>query len=72
MLTTDNNGLIDDSLCLIKWNHFQHNIGINLTRLKESEVLTDMTLICEGKKILAHKLVLFACSPYFEDLLKVI
>lgn len=29
----------------------------------------DITFACEGKKIGAHKLILFSCSPYFKDLL---
>lgn len=38
--------------------------------MKDEEDLIDITFACEGKKIGAHKLVLFSCSPYFKDLLK--
>lgn len=65
MFSTD-----DDCLCHIKWNHFQQNIGLNFSRLRDSEILTDLTFACEGNQIPAHKLVLFASSPYFEELLK--
>lgn len=39
--------------------------------MRDEEELFDITFACEGKKIGAHKLVLFSCSPYFKDLLKV-
>jgi hypothetical protein len=38
--------------------------------MRDEEDLVDITFACEGKKIGAHKLVLFSCSPYFKDLLK--
>lgn len=37
--------------------------------MRDEEDLIDITFACEGKKIGAHKLVLFSCSPYFKDLL---
>lgn len=39
-------------------------------RMRDEEELFDITFACEGKKIGAHKLVLYSCSPYFKDLLK--
>lgn len=38
--------------------------------MRDEEDLVDITFACEGKKIGAHKLVLYSCSPYFKDLLK--
>jgi BTB/POZ domain len=38
--------------------------------MRDEEDLVDITFACEGKKIGAHKLVLFSCSPYFKELLK--
>lgn len=38
--------------------------------MRDEEDLIDITFACEGKKIGAHKLVLYSCSPYFKDLLK--
>lgn len=38
--------------------------------MRDEEDLIDITFACEGKKIGAHKLVLYSCSPYFKELLK--
>jgi BTB/POZ domain len=46
-----------------------HKIKFNCRRMRDEEDLVDITFACEGKKIGAHKLVLFSCSPYFKDLL---
>lgn len=39
-------------------------------RMRDEVDLVDVTFACDGKKIGAHKLVLYSCSPYFKDLLK--
>lgn len=38
--------------------------------MRDEEDLVDITFACEGKKLGAHKLVLYSCSPYFKSLLK--
>lgn len=40
-------------------------------KIQESSDLVDITFSCDGKQFGAHKLVLFACSPYFREILKV-
>lgn len=40
-------------------------------KILESSDLVDITFSCDGKQFGAHKLVLFACSPYFREILKV-
>lgn len=62
----------NEELFYLKWNNFQTNINNQFEKLRENDDLVDITFACEGKKIGAHKLILFACSPYFKDLLKVI
>lgn len=37
-------------------------------RLLSSKSLVDVTIGCEGKQVKAHKVVLSACSPFFESL----
>jgi hypothetical protein len=39
-------------------------------RMRDEDDLVDITFACEGKKLGAHKLVLYSCSPYFKELLK--
>ncbi|XP_058839026.1 transcription factor GAGA-like isoform X2 [Topomyia yanbarensis] len=69
-------GLVDksfasnDELFYLKWNNFQKNVSTQFEKLREEDDLVDITFACEGKKLTAHKLVLFACSPFFKDLLK--
>lgn len=58
-------------LFYLKWNNFQKNISTQYNKLRDNLDLIDITFACGGKKLGAHKLVLFACSPYFRDLLKV-
>ncbi|XP_059616221.1 protein bric-a-brac 1-like [Phlebotomus argentipes] len=70
-LTEDKADMNEDELFyLMKWHNFQKNVSIQFERLREEEDLVDITFACEGRQIRAHKLVLFACSPYFKQLLK--
>lgn len=39
------------------------------SQLLEREAFCDVTLACEGRTIKAHKIVLSACSTYFETIL---
>ena len=61
----------DNELFYLKWHNFQKNVSKQFERLREDDDLVDITFACDGKQLRAHKLVLFACSPYFKQLLKV-
>lgn len=61
----------DNELFYLKWHNFQKNVSKQFERLREDDDLVDITFACDGQQIRAHKLVLFACSPYFKQLLKV-
>lgn len=61
----------DGELFSLKWNNFQKNVSSQFEKLREDEDLVDVTFACDGKMIGVHKLILFACSPYFKELLKV-
>lgn len=52
----------------LKWNNHQTNLQRVFSRLLRSETFTDVTIACEGRSLQAHKLVLSACSSYFEQL----
>ncbi|XP_054274287.1 longitudinals lacking protein, isoforms H/M/V-like [Macrosteles quadrilineatus] len=52
----------------LRWNNHQPNFISMFTSLLNSESLVDVTLAAEGKHIQAHKVVLSACSSYFQSL----
>ena len=53
----------------VKWNSYSSNLQNVFPRLLTSEHFVDITLACEGQMIKCHKVVLSACSNYFEKLL---
>ena len=61
---------MSEKLCL-KWNDFQENVNTAFGNLREDTEFADVTLACEdGQHIEAHKVILAASSPFFQDLLK--
>ncbi|XP_022668596.1 longitudinals lacking protein, isoforms H/M/V-like [Varroa jacobsoni] len=52
----------------LKWNNHQANMLAVFERLLGNKSLVDVTLGCEGRQMKAHKVVLSACSPFFEGL----
>ena len=61
---------MSEKLCL-KWNDFQENVNSAFGSLREDNEFTDVTLACEdGQQIEAHKVILAASSPFFQNLLK--
>lgn len=67
--STNNNssGLQTQQFCL-RWNNYQSNLTSVFDQLLQSESFVDVTLACDGHSIKAHKMVLSACSPYFQAL----
>ncbi|XP_017756877.1 PREDICTED: uncharacterized protein LOC108548455 isoform X2 [Eufriesea mexicana] len=59
----------DDQQFCLRWNNHQSTLIQNFDTLLESGTLVDCTLATEGKYLKAHKVVLSACSPFFEVLL---
>lgn len=55
----------------LRWNNYVQHITCAFDSLRSDEDLVDVTLSCEGKKILAHKMLLSACSTYFKNVFKV-
>ena len=61
---------MSEKLCL-KWNDFQENVNAAFGSLREDKEFADVTLACEdGQQIEAHKVILAASSPFFQNLLK--
>lgn len=57
----------DQQYCL-RWNNHQTNLTNVFVQLFQSEEFTDTTLFCEGgPPIKCHKMVLAACSSYFQS-----
>ena len=53
----------------LRWNNHQHNLLSVFEDLLHHEAFVDVTLACEGLQLKAHKMVLSACSPYFQSML---
>ncbi|XP_067003414.2 transcription activator GAGA isoform X2 [Anabrus simplex] len=53
----------------LKWNNYQSHVAEIFVQLLLAESMVDVTLCVEGEKIYAHRIVLSACSPYFQDIL---
>ncbi|CAG0890924.1 unnamed protein product [Darwinula stevensoni] len=54
----------------LKWNSHHTEAFHGFETLRSREVLVDVTLMCEGQSLKAHKLVLCAGSGYFERVLQ--
>jgi len=54
----------------LKWNDFNENLGSSLADLRSFNDFFDVTLACDNAQILAHKVVLGACSPFFRKILR--
>lgn len=52
----------------LRWNNYQTNLTNVFDQLLQSESFVDVTLACEGHSVKAHKMVLSACSPYFQNI----
>ncbi|XP_034948164.1 protein tramtrack, alpha isoform isoform X2 [Chelonus insularis] len=52
----------------LRWNNHQSNLLSVFDQLLHDEAFVDVTLAVEGQLLKAHKMVLSACSPYFQAL----
>jgi len=50
----------------LRWNNHPVNMVSVFTTLYQAESLVDVSLAAEGKQLQAHKVVLSACSDYFQ------
>merc|ERR1711936_612940 len=58
-----------EKFCL-RWNDFESNISVAFRELREDKDFFDVTLACDEEQVLAHKVILAACSPFFRGVLK--
>lgn len=50
----------------LRWNNHQSNLLSVFDQLLQDESFVDVTLAVDGRNLKAHKIVLSACSPYFQ------
>ncbi|XP_049298381.1 protein jim lovell isoform X2 [Anopheles funestus] len=50
----------------LRWNNHQNHILRAFDTLLQTKTLVDVTLVCAETSIRAHKVVLSACSPFFQ------
>lgn len=50
----------------LRWNNHQSHILEAFDALQQQNSLVDVTLVCSDQSLRAHKVVLSACSPFFE------
>ncbi|KAF5301445.1 hypothetical protein FQA39_LY02174 [Lamprigera yunnana] len=55
----------------LKWTNHTNNILEMFAEQLLNGLLVDVTLFCDGQFIKAHKMVLSACSPYFQELFRI-
>ncbi|XP_014235207.1 uncharacterized protein LOC106657979 [Trichogramma pretiosum] len=65
---TGNASAYSQQYCL-RWKYHHSNLQTMFSLLLERQAYCDVTLACEGKSLKAHKVVLSACSTYFDTLL---
>ncbi|KAJ8939030.1 hypothetical protein NQ318_012628 [Aromia moschata] len=53
----------------LRWNNYQSNMTSVFHQLLQNEAFVDVTLACNDLSLKAHKVVLSACSSYFQKLL---
>merc|ERR1712204_71941 len=67
---TDSEQTMSEKFCL-KWNDFQENVNSTIRNLRQECEFSDVTLACEdGQQVEAHKFILAASSPFFQNLLR--
>ncbi|XP_012286823.1 longitudinals lacking protein, isoforms H/M/V [Orussus abietinus] len=54
----------------LRWNNHTNNIIQVFLEHFSAELLVDVTLSCQGHFLKAHKMILSACSPYFQNLFR--
>lgn len=53
----------------VRWNSHLGSIGAAFPQLLAVQRFVDVTLVCQGHQLRCHRLVLAACSNYFETIL---
>lgn len=54
----------------LRWNNHLQNLQTLFENIFDEQTLVDVTISCSDGVLYGHKLVLSACSPYFEQVFK--
>ena len=60
----------DDGTFVLKWDLHEETRTSTLKSLWKNEDFLDVTIACDDDQIDAHKVILSAASPFFENILK--
>ncbi|TMW54283.1 hypothetical protein DOY81_000638 [Sarcophaga bullata] len=52
----------------LRWNNYFRHLTYALDNHRVNDDFVDVSLLCDGRKIRAHKVVLSACSSYFKEI----
>jgi len=58
-----------EKFCL-RWNDFEKSISSAFKDIRNNKDFFDVTLACEDEQLQAHKVILSACSPFFQNVLR--
>lgn len=53
----------------LRWKYHHSNLQTMFSQLLDREAFCDVTLACEGQTLRAHRVVLCACSTFFDSIL---
>lgn len=67
-INTDKSSPQNPQQFCLRWNNYQSNLTNVFDQLLQNESFVDVTLACDNNSIKCHKMVLSACSPYFQSL----
>ncbi|XP_059488328.1 transcription factor SOX-30-like [Neocloeon triangulifer] len=59
---------VDEQQLHLRWNNHSSTVMEVLNEQFSRQDLVDVTLSCQGSHFRAHRVVLSACSPYFQDI----
>ena len=54
----------------LKWGNHKENIGSVFQQFRNNGDFCDVTLVCGGHKLEAHRVILAASSAFFQDMLQ--
>ncbi|KAG5681274.1 hypothetical protein PVAND_010725 [Polypedilum vanderplanki] len=63
-----NGNKTDNQQFCLRWNNHQTSLLSTLPQLLDRSHLSDCTIVADGRKIHAHRLVLSGCSTFFSEL----